>query len=84
MILIGNTGVGKTTMAEILSGTEIQVLKKPNTGIYEFKGQRGKSGAKSDTRIPNFFRNGEEVFIDCPGFEDTNIDQDITNAFFIE
>lgn len=86
VLLLGNTGAGKTTIGSILSGKE--VLVKPRgrrEAKFEFSGIR--SGGKSTTRLPNIMIDGENdiLFCDCPGFFDSNgYLQEIVNSFVID
>ena len=98
IIVIGKTGVGKSTMVNFLSGAEMEIKheeiiqdgKKRNIMYLAPKKQLGKvkvgCKASSETTIPNRWVDvkNDVIYWDCPGFEDTNgIEQDNANAFYL-
>ncbi len=90
VLVIGNTGTGKSTLINILLGNELEVKKNGLTSMINPKaGQRGpKIGntGNAETSIPTPWTNERTciTYWDCPGFEDNRSTvQDIANAFYI-
>ncbi len=94
MVLVGYTGVGKTTLGHYLSGAHLQVVEQ-NPGKFVLQAPE-KTGERNNCRIghvndgttvPNFFCNTTELIsiVDCPGFDDVRgVEQQIKNAFYIQ
>lgn len=83
VILMGLTGVGKSTLACAIAKTGLVAVKGPG-GKLILEGLGVKSGCTSVTKDPMFTVNNnlEMVFIDCAGFEDTKgFEQELINAF---
>lgn len=84
IILIGPTGAGKTTLANVLTGHKI--IWDSFTGVKSTFVVEGPSPLeichdnKSGTGIPNVYKE----YIDCPGFGDTDPQKELENATFIE
>ena len=86
--VLGNTGVGKSTMTNFLAG---KVLKPDEYGqAYELVDEGDKSAFKigktmeSETVYPQCVRIGKLLFFDLPGFMDSNGSiRDLINAAFI-
>ncbi len=90
ILLLGNTGFGKTTLAHLL-------MKKPlksvlnEYGDYVIEAIEPTEGAKishdnlSETKIPNKFNLSNDTAIwDCPGFNDIDPAQELVNSFYIK
>jgi GTPase SAR1 family protein len=94
IIVIGDTGTGKSTLINGLIGKKLEVIENEQEDfvIRLELGQEGRApliGEKisiSETSIPYIWRDSyENIYWDCPGFEDTKGPiQDIANAFFIK
>lgn len=89
VLVIGQTGVGKSTLINYLSGAEL--IYNSDFDYLEVKNQVGKiavgHGAESMTTVPNQWHDREHslTYWDCPGFEDTKgSEQDIANAFYVQ
>jgi hypothetical protein len=89
VILLGKTGVGKSTIAEFVSNFDALVTTENETGDNIITNildnniiQNDKS---SGTTIPNIRIISDTAIIDCPGFFDTNgPEQEIPNSFYIK
>jgi len=92
LLVIGKTGVGKSTLINYLSGAELVATKKGFGGyVLNVKEQVGniKIGHSnvSETTVPNKWYDEKTgiTYWDCPGFEDTKgAEQDIANAFYVQ
>lgn len=86
LILLGNTGSGKTTVSCILACKKVMIRKTGRNNItLDYKGI--ESGGKSITKIPSIMINEKHDLLigDCPGFQDTEgTQQEIVNAFSID
>ena len=79
IILIGSTGSGKSTLANTLAGKQLIIKSSSfdeDTAVIELaEGEDGAaighSIAVSETSVPELMINGNECYIDCPGFGDT-------------
>ncbi len=90
-IIIGKSGSGKSVLANLLGGVELQAERDPNTMLdWTFSGQNLKSPIGhhpgSETSFPVRVTNDEhEVYYDCTGFNDTRgTEREIACAFFLE
>ena len=94
VLLMGPTGVGKTTLINYLSGANLECKEyKDKYGspeaVVDVKDSRTDliigHTPKSQTKIPNklYDKVKKTTYWDCPGFEDTK-GQDIANAFYIK
>ncbi|PCJ28964.1 MAG: hypothetical protein COA94_03160 [Rickettsiales bacterium] len=90
ILLIGNTGAGKSTLAHALSGRGLQGIVEDETGELLIDALHPTEDIvighqmTSETTIPNKCRNGETVVWDCPGSNDTQVDQEFPNIFYIK
>lgn len=90
ILLLGNTGAGKSTLAHMLAGRKLQAMYDDETGKFVVDAVEALADIKighgkvSETTIPNKCVVGNTVIWDCPGFNDTDIVQEIANAFFIK
>lgn len=93
VILIGETGSGKTTLAHSLTGQPMNATQDPtnskrfilNSTIIKGEGKI-VNGLQSGTTIPGLWKDpqGEVAYADCPGLGDTGgILQRIKNANYI-
>jgi len=88
VLVCGDTGAGKSTLINYISGEPIQIIQLKNiklpvldckTGITEIGHDK-----ESKTSNPKRCEIGKMVFWDCPGFEDTSgAAQDIVNAYSV-
>ncbi|KAJ3727369.1 hypothetical protein DFJ43DRAFT_1041170 [Lentinula guzmanii] len=82
LVLIGETGVGKTAMLDLLANVCAGVQLEDFKATHQAKSERGGSSAGSQTNVPEFYTipcaNGNEVnILDTPGLADTRgIDMD--------
>lgn len=98
VILLGNTGVGKTTLVHALAGKALKVCSDPATkrtilqASQEMKGFTIGNSCQSQTSSPRMClcedvsRRGEKVaFVDFPGLNDTRgTAQEISNAICMQ
>lgn len=83
VILIGPTGAGKSTLTNVLAGYEIVSEDKNYLPTFDTKVKspiKIEHSNKSGTKVPNVISN----YIDCPGFGDTNPENELQNAVFIK
>ena len=86
--MIGDTGVGKSTIMSFLSGSKLVVKYdglKPtldNPGHSKIKIGHEKY---SETSIPTKVVIDKMAFFDCPGFKDNKGEEyEISNSFFVQ
>ncbi len=88
VIVIGDTGVGKSTILAFLSGAELFVrydglkptLDCPNNPYIKIGHEK-----YSETSIPNKIVIDGLAFYDCPGFRDNKGEEyEISNSFFVQ
>jgi tetratricopeptide (TPR) repeat protein len=90
ILLLGNTSAGKSTLAHLLSGRKLQGIKDEETGdmiidaLQPLKDIVIGHKMASETKIPNKCLANGTVIWDCPGFNDTEPDQEIANSFYIK
>ena len=92
VIVMGHTGVGKSTLINLLANVPLEAFCDEATGIMRINAPAFLSGFKighsvaSETAIPNKWRSPDGVvFWDCPGFLDNRGEaQEIANATFIK
>jgi len=93
VLVIGNTGSGKSTLINALTGKKLESIFIEDSGEFQIRLAKGQQGAVigdtavSETTVPkSWFDNKTGVtYWDCPGFEDTKgSEQDIANGMFIE
>jgi len=91
ILILGNTGVGKSTLTYLLAGKQLYSEKNAEDD-YVIKSLTELGAIKiadnkyaSETRIPNKWTSTDGTTLwDCPGFSDTEgIEQEIANAFYI-
>lgn len=91
ILLLGNTGSGKSTVAHLLSNRKLQPIYDDETGIYKLDAVdpldsiRISHNKTAETKIPNKCKITDQQLVvwDCPGFNDTDIVQEIANSFYI-
>lgn len=86
VLLIGDTGVGKSSLKNYLNGKAPEIIQGKGKSIL-LQGEGIFSGKKSGTTIPSLSHdtNNNVIYCDCPGFKDTKgIRQEIINAFAID
>lgn len=95
ILLIGDTGSGKSTLTNYLTGAELKVIKSDKPGgtpyieLAKENHDRPKIGhtTVSETTVPNKFIDeaNKLVYWDCAGFGDNKgLIQDIVNAFYLK
>lgn len=91
VLVIGQTGVGKSTLINYLSGARLTAVDDYGDFILHVENQVGEieigHEATSKTTVPNKWHDqiNDIIYWDCPGFEDTKgAEQDIANAFYIQ
>ncbi|WP_425361483.1 hypothetical protein [Candidatus Tisiphia endosymbiont of Ceraclea dissimilis] len=90
ILLLGNTGAGKSTLAHLFSGRKLQAIMDDETAELVIEAMQplkniaiGHKSA-SETKIPNKCLAKELIIWDCPGFNDTDPVQEIANSFYIK
>jgi Ran GTPase-activating protein (RanGAP) involved in mRNA processing and transport len=90
MLLMGNTGVGKSTLIYALAAEKLNAISDEETGeliidaIHFLDNIKISHQMSSETTIPNRCKIGDVIVWDCPGFNDTNVQQEISNSFYIK
>ncbi|WP_425364487.1 hypothetical protein [Candidatus Tisiphia endosymbiont of Mystacides longicornis] len=90
LLLLGNTGAGKSTLAHLLSGRKLQAIRDDETAELVIEAMQPLTdiviGHKlaSETKIPNKCFVKDLIIWDCPGFNDTEPVQEIANNFYIK
>jgi GTP-binding protein EngB required for normal cell division len=87
IIVIGDTGVGKSTIMAFLSGAEMTVRYDGLKPILDCLNHAIKIGHEkySETSIPNKLVIENLAFYDCPGFKDNKGEEyEISNSFFVQ
>lgn len=88
LVLMGETGVGKTTLGNYLTGVPLQtVTSSVDLKLHLSGGEGIGHSMASETTIPNLFKseNNSLAILDCPGINDANgLSQQIRNAFYIQ
>lgn len=88
VIVIGDTGVGKSTILAFLSGQELYVRYdglKPVLDCPNNKNIKIGHEKYSETSIPNKVLIENLAFYDCPGFRDNKGEEyEISNSFFVQ
>lgn len=88
VLMIGDTGVGKSTIMTYLSGAQMQVRYE---GLKPTLDTLGPSNIKighqktSETSVPTRVEIDDLAFYDCPGFKDNQGEErEISNSFFVQ
>jgi len=96
VLLVGVTGGGKTTLLHALIGRKLVAKENDETGILYYDALEPLSdgdqqftignGTESETYIPNVWvdSNNKIIYVDCPGFLDTETDRRLINAFSMD
>jgi len=90
VLLVGNTGSGKTTLVHHLMGCGIFAREIAERVVLEplkiLNGAVIGHNATSQTYVPNVLPDpkNNRIFYDCPGFSDTDDSRRIVNAYAIE
>ena len=87
IVLIGNTGAGKTTLAAFLSKAKLTYDEtnwdNPISLAEKIEGVEIKGGNTSITTIPSQFILWDKILYDFPGLYDTwGVAYDVLNAAF--
>lgn len=92
VLLIGETGAGKTTLANWLTDQKMIAIKNPGNSrqfILDVDSRNLSGivyGVQSGTTRPGLWKNSQEniTYVDCPGFGDTRgVLKKIKNALYI-
>ncbi|ODM87042.1 Type IV secretion system protein PtlH [Orchesella cincta] len=90
ILVMGNTGSGKTTLTQILSGNLSQLhavmTHTHKLVIIDDNNRIGLPTTKSKTLVPEYVVNPENniSFYDCPGFDDNRgAEKDIAAMYFV-
>ena len=88
VIVIGDTGVGKSTIMSFMSGAELVVkfdgLKPTLDSVNQTRIKIGHE-KYSETSVPTKVVIDKMAFYDCPGFKDNKGEEyEISNSFFIQ
>ena len=94
IVIMGETGVGKSSLAAALAGIRLKAEKANGVKFYQFEDPTKNKGLKigdpedlySETKIPVkvSLKDGQVIIYDLPGFNDTDQKQEIANAFYIQ
>ena len=95
ILVVGNTGTGKSTLVQFLTGDLSGLESYKKAGVYLIRDAHGKISSKTTVsksifpELVTYSDGGEKLlaFYDCPGFGDTrNLEPyiEIGNAFFIK
>lgn len=92
VLVLGNTGAGKTTLTSLLSGVELHSKEVvTGSGEYVIVDERalisGVSTTVSKTEIPELMFNASNkvAYYDCPGFNDSRgVEHDISVSYLIK
>ncbi|MDD9334877.1 MAG: hypothetical protein PV347_02365 [Rickettsiaceae bacterium] len=90
ILLLGDTGAGKSTLAHVFTGRKLQAIKNGVTNEMVIDAMQPLDdiviGHKlaSETKIPNKCLFKDLTIWDCPGFNDTDPVQEIANNFYIK
>ena len=93
IMLLGDTGVGKSTLSAYLAGYMLESIKKHNDLKWEMQNTNENTELKishqfkSETTIPlKIYSKLQEglIIYDTPGFNDTKPIQEFANAFYIQ
>jgi len=91
ILLLGNTGAGKSTLAHILSGKQLKAVIDDETGellvelMYPVEDIVIGNEMESDTTMPNKFHVGDLlIWESLLGFDETNTGWELANSFYIE
>jgi len=86
--MIGDTGVGKSTIMSFLNGSKLVVKYDGLKPTLDNPGQsKIKIGHEkySETSIPTKVVIDKMAFYDCPGFKDNKGEEyEISNSFFVQ
>lgn len=81
ILFIGNTGSGKSTLVNLLTGKRV-LVEKMGVRYCKLVGDGIGDGGRSETQYPAFFPYLHSVLIDLPGFLDTRgVEKEILNRF---
>lgn len=91
VLILGNTGSGKTTLTSLLSGVELEAKEVvPGSGEFVIVDEKdlisGKSTTVSKTEIPELMHDvvHKIAYYDCPGFNDSRgVEHDISVSYLI-
>ncbi len=87
VVFLGNTGAGKSTLINYLSGKELEVDQLGNIVQNSFDPSAMGIGNSdgSETFLPRFVEANDFLFYDLPGFRDTRgTARNLVNACFIK
>lgn len=94
VLVVGTTGVGKSTLVNYLTDARFKIEKKYNSYLINLdeldqrnRPRIGNDVDSSQTTIPNMWRDDVHriIFWDCPGFYDIGGSiQEIANALYIK
>ena len=99
VLLLGETGAGKSTLANLFSGKKLQAIIDDETGDLVVDAMQPDESIivghkmSSATKVPNKIEASkilnkcfaqDLVIWDCPGFNDTDPVQEIANSFYIK
>ena len=96
VLLIGVTGGGKTTLLYAIVGEKLIAKENEKTGFLYYDAVEPLSDGnqeftignttESETYIPNVWVDSSNkiIYVDCPGFLDTETDRRLINAFSID
>lgn len=92
VIIIGKTGVGKSTLIHLLARKKLEAFEDPAFGETKIRalssvpGVKISCSCKSETSVPTYWLDSNgEVYWDCPGFSDNrSFTQELENAFCLQ
>jgi hypothetical protein len=92
VLVLGDTGAGKSTLINYLVGKKLHVLKRPFRksviiDVLDNHSCKIGHGFSSETLLPSTVVDSDSglVYVDCPGFSDTRGEVlDIVNAYYMQ
>ena len=92
MLILGETGTGKSTLAYLFAGKDLEAVQGPEGDFVidakeKIEGVNISHDKVSETKIPTKVKSDSGLAVwDCPGFADIGREsiQEIANSFYIK